>query len=92
MLNLGRRLGFLTLDVGATYRDYLAAHELEDYRTSPLALSPDNMHPSPLGHEIAARVIFGFLCKREFPGELSGCGLAPWEPAAPAVRTIAGGP
>lgn len=92
VLRLGRELGFATLDVGEVYRDYLAAHGHDDYRTSPLALSPENMHPSPLGHEIAARVIFRFLCEHEFPAELAGCQLAPWEGAPPGRRPTGSAP
>ena len=90
VLNIARRLGIDRLDVGEAYRAYLAEHGLDDYRTSPLALSEENMHPSALGHRIAARVIYHQLCKLYFSEQLSSCELAAWDdagapPAAPAA-------
>ncbi len=90
ILNTARRLGIESLDVGEAYRGYMAEHGLDDYRTSPLALSDENMHPSALGHRIAARVIYRWLCERQFSAELSSCELALWNPADEASAAAAG--
>ena len=65
--------------MGEAFRGYLAQHQLDEYRGSPLALSDENMHPSVLGHRIASRALYQYLCERHFAAELSSCDLTPWE-------------
>lgn len=74
-LALGRELGFATHDVGQVYRRYLEARGLDDYRSSPLALAPDNRHPSALAHRMAARALYRSLCRTTFEDVLAGCEL-----------------
>jgi hypothetical protein len=92
ILEIARRLGFETLEVGETFREYLAEQGLDSYRGSPLALSDENMHPSALGHRIAARVIYRRLCERQFPTQLSSCELALWDTSAEAATEATAGP
>ena len=87
VLEVAKRLGIETLVVGEAFRQYLEEQGIEEYRGSPLALSDENMHPSVLGHRIAARVIYRRLCERAFSAELSSCELPPWETADPAAAT-----
>jgi hypothetical protein len=79
ILDVARRLGIDTIEVGEAFRAYLAAQGIDEYRGSPLALSEENMHPSVLGHRIGARAIYRHLCERQFAEDLSSCDLAPWE-------------
>ena len=60
-LELSQNLGFHVLDVGETYRAYLEVNPAPDFLHSPLALSPDDGHPSVLGHQLAGEVLFDFL-------------------------------
>ena len=90
ILKVARRLGIDSLEVGETYREYLDERGIDEYRGSPLALSDDNMHPSVLGHRIAARVIYRRLCERQFAGELSSCELPPWGAAGELAAAAAG--
>ena len=92
ILEVARRLGIETLEVGEAYRGYLAEQGLEEYRGSPLALSDENMHPSALGHRIAARFIYRRLCERRFSDELTSCEIAAWETPGESVPVSAGGP
>ena len=92
ILKVARRLGIETLEVGETFREYLDRHGIDEYRDSPLALSEENMHPSALGHQIGARVIYSWLCERSFPGELSTCALAPWDEAGATAAPAGAGP
>jgi hypothetical protein len=85
ILNIARRLGIDSLEVGETFRAYLDERGIKNYRGSPLALSDENMHPSVLGHHIAARVLYRWLCERRFTAELSTCELPPWDDATAAA-------
>lgn len=90
ILEFARRNGISSIEVGATFRDWLDEQGIEEYPGSPLALSDENMHPSALGHRIAARVLYRWLCERQFADDLSSCELPPWEgagepPPAPAT-------
>lgn len=60
-LDLARRLGFYTLDVGQAASEYLRANGIERYRDSPLALGPQDGHPSTLYHRMAAEELFRYL-------------------------------
>ncbi len=91
VLALGRELGFLTRDVGEVYRAYLAAHGMDDYRTSPLALAPDNRHPSALGHRITARALYRFLCRTMFENVLASCELSTRVRSGAAARETGSG-
>ena len=91
ILRFARRQGITTLEVGAIFRRWLDERGIEEYRGSPLALSDENMHPSALGHEIAARVIYRWLCERQFPDELSSCELPPWDAAGESMPASAAG-
>ncbi len=88
---LSESLGFAFFDVGDDYRGYLTAHGLRDYRTSPLALSPQNMHPSALGHRTAARALYRYLCAGMLAADLSSCDLRRWDPPPPAAGPAAAG-
>lgn len=61
-LELSSDLGFRVVDVGAMFRKYLAERGLATrILGSPLTLSADDGHPSPLGHQVAARALFRYL-------------------------------
>ncbi|MFQ5350266.1 MAG: SGNH/GDSL hydrolase family protein [Thermoanaerobaculia bacterium] len=92
VLEVAWRHGIETLEVGETFREYLTEQDLEEYRGSPLALSDENMHPSVLGHGIAARVIYRWLCERQFSAQLSSCELTPWDTPGGSVPATAAGP
>lgn len=91
VLEVAQRLGIETVVVGEAFRAYLAEQGIDDYQDSPLALSDKNMHPSVLGHQIAARVIYRRLCEWQFSAELSSCELPPWDAAGEASPTPAAG-
>lgn len=86
VLEVARRLGIETLEVGEVFRGYLEEQGIDQYRGSPLALSDENMHPSVLGHQIGARVMYRRLCERQFSEELSSCELAPWDKEGEAAQ------
>ena len=90
ILEFARQLGIDSLVVGETFNQYLDEIGHDDYRTSPLALSDENMHPSVLGHRIAARLIYRWLCEQQFSAELASCEVAPWDAAETAPATAAG--
>ena len=92
VLKVARRLGIETIEVGEAYLEYLAEQGLEEYGGSPLALSEENMHPSVLGHRIAARVIYRRLCDSLLSDELSSCELAAWESPGESASAAAAGP
>ncbi len=92
ILEIARRLGIETLEVGQAFRGYLDEHGIEEYRGSPLALSDENMHPSVLGHRIAARFLYRRLCERRLSAELSSCELTSWDSPAESVPASAAGP
>ena len=79
IMKFARQHGIGFLEMGTTYRAWLDEHGIDEYRGSPLALSEENMHPSALGHRIAARVIYRWLCERQWPDALSSCELPPWD-------------
>ncbi len=86
ILDFARQNGIASIEVGAAYRAWLEEQGIDKYRGSPLALSDENMHPSALGHRIAAGVMYRWLCERHFSTELSSCELPPWtEPSEPAT-------
>jgi lysophospholipase L1-like esterase len=61
-LELATDLGFRVVDLAPTFRKYLADRGIAgSYLGSPLALGPDDGHPSALGHEVAARALFRYL-------------------------------
>jgi lysophospholipase L1-like esterase len=55
------QLGLPFLDVGRVVRRYVSDHGFPDYLRSPLAVSPDDPHPSAQGHELAATELQRFL-------------------------------
>jgi lysophospholipase L1-like esterase len=55
------QLGLPFLDVGRAVRRYVSDHGFPDYLRSPLAVSPDDPHPSAQGHELAAAELHRFL-------------------------------
>lgn len=55
------QLGLPFLDVGRVVRRYVSDHGFPDYLRSPLAVSPDDPHPSAQGHELAAAELHRFL-------------------------------
>jgi len=89
VLKVARRLGIDSLEVGEAFGGYLEEQGIDQYRGSPLALSDENMHPSVLGHRIAARVIYRWLCEQQFSAELSSCALPPWDEAGEASPAAA---
>ncbi len=92
VFEVAQRLGIDTLNVGDIFRDYLEERGIDDFRGSPLAVSDDNRHPSALGHRIAARAIYRWLCEEQFAAELSTCELPPWEAAGEDLPAAAAGP
>lgn len=62
-LQFSEELGFRVLWVGEAYLKYLEDHQMNDYFGSPLALGPDDGHPSPLGHRIAAETLLDFMIR-----------------------------
>lgn len=54
---LAASLGFVVVDAEHEVRRYLVEHGLPDYFRSPLAQAPDDGHPTPLGHQLAARAL-----------------------------------
>lgn len=61
MIAVSADLGFHVLDVGTVLRDYLDERGLGDYLGSPLALGPDDGHPSVAGHRVAAGALYRYL-------------------------------
>jgi lysophospholipase L1-like esterase len=92
VFEVAQRLGIDTLKVGDTFREYLDERGIDDYRGSPLAVGDDNTHPSALGHRIAARAIYRWLCEEQFAAELSTCELPLWDPAGEALTASAASP
>ncbi|MCP4656385.1 MAG: hypothetical protein GY856_13310 [bacterium] len=64
-LQFSEQLGFRVLWVGEGYLLYIEDHQLESYAESPLALGPNDGHPSPLGHRIAAETLLDFLIRED---------------------------
>lgn len=56
-LELARSLGFQVLDIGAGFRAYLEANGYTDPLASPLALRPNDGHPSALAHRMAGEIL-----------------------------------
>jgi hypothetical protein len=60
-LRLSRALGFHVIDIGDAFADYLQTNGHADFMRSPLALSPDDGHPSILAHRIAGEILADYL-------------------------------
>jgi hypothetical protein len=56
--------GFHYLDVAKALRQYLKANGYREHARSPLVISPRDLHPSPIAHEIIARELRAFLDDR----------------------------
>jgi len=61
VLAVSSDLGFHVLDVGEVFENYLEARGYPEYLGSPLALGPDDGHPSAAGHRIAAGAILRYM-------------------------------
>ena len=65
---LARDLGFHVLDAGGVLRRTFRREGYSDYLRSPLALGPEDGHPSPRAHRIAAETIYAYLLREGLLG------------------------
>ena len=61
VMGVSENLGFHVLSIGKVFRKYLNERGIERYLDSALALSPNDGHPSALGHRVAAGALVQFL-------------------------------
>jgi hypothetical protein len=57
------RMGIPWVESGPAMREYMVTHSISDQRKSNLVVSEGGYHPSALGHEIMAKVVFNHLGK-----------------------------
>jgi len=66
-LDLSRELGFHVVDIGARFRAWLDENGYAGYPESPLALRPDDGHPSVLAHRMAGEILATVLDEEVLP-------------------------
>jgi hypothetical protein len=69
-LDLARELGFLVVDLGPTFEDYLSQHGEKRFRGSALSISAEDSHPSATAHRIAAEALYAALTREGLLPEL----------------------